>query len=79
MTTAASPAPPLRWYEYALALVPFLLAFRGAIGLAVGPAACALNLVVMRSAQRLWIKIAAAIGIAILAFFAWAFAVVLMV
>jgi len=75
----ASSGPPLRWFEYAVALVPFALAFTGAIGLAVGPAACALNLVIMQSSVRLVFKIAAAVGIAILAFFVWALVVVLVI
>jgi len=79
MNAAPSPGPPLRWFEYAVALVPLALAFTGAIGLAVGPAACALNLVIMRTAARRAVKIAAAIGIAMLAFFVWALVVVLLV
>ena len=76
--SAASPRPPLRWFEYAVALVPFALAFTGAIGLAVGPAACALNLVIMQSSVHRVLKIAAALAIAILAVFVWALAAVLM-
>ena len=79
MNAAASPGPPLRWFEYAVALLPFALALTGAIGLAVGPAACALNLVIMRSPARRAVKIAAAIGIAMLAFFVWALAVVFLI
>ena len=72
MSSAASPLPPLRWFEYALALLPFALAFTGVIGLAVGPGACALNLVIMRSRVHRALKITATIGIAILAVFVWA-------
>jgi len=75
---AAPPGPPLRWFEYIVALVPFALALTGVIGLAVGPAACALNLVIMGTSLRRVFKIMAAIGVAILAFFLWALAVVLM-
>ena len=53
MSTGAAPSAPLRWYEYGVALLPVVLAFTGAIGLAVGPAACALNLVIMHSGSAL--------------------------
>jgi hypothetical protein len=79
MNTAAIPARPLRWFEYALAFAPLPLAFTGAIGLAIGPAACALNLLVMRSPASLAVKIAAALAIAALAVFAWGLATRLMI
>jgi hypothetical protein len=72
----AWPGPPLRWFEYAVALLPVALAFTGAIGFAVGPAACALNLAIMGWSVRRVFKFAAALVIAVLAFFVWAFAVV---
>jgi hypothetical protein len=74
MNAAGSDGSCLRWFEYAFALLPFALAFTGAIG----PAACALNLVIMRSRQRLAIKVVAAVSIAIVAFFLWAFAAVML-
>ncbi|HMI84484.1 MAG TPA: hypothetical protein VK550_10345 [Polyangiaceae bacterium] len=78
MNAAGSDGSCLRWFEYAFALLPFALAFTGAIGLAIGPAACALNLVIMRSRQRLAIKVVAAVSIAIVALFLWAFAAVML-
>jgi hypothetical protein len=79
MSVATESPRPLRWYEYAIALTPFALAFTGAIGLAVGPAACALNLALMRSSASLAIRIAAALAISVLGFFAWAVATMLLV
>lgn len=79
MNATALPQRPLRWYEYAVALLPFALAFTGAIGLAIGPAACALSLAAMRSSSSRSIRIAAAIGIALLASVAWALATQLMI
>ena len=74
----ATPARRLRWFEYVLALTPFALAFTGVIGLAIGPAACALNLVVMRSSVALWVRATAALVVAVLAIFVWAIVVTLM-
>jgi hypothetical protein len=71
MSPEPSSGPPLRWFEYVLALLPFVLAFTGAIGLAVGPAACALNLTVMRSPRRRAIKVTMVIGVTLLAVVAW--------
>ncbi len=74
MTGPPVPSRPIRWYEYGVALLPCLLAFTGAIGLAIGPAACALNLIVMRSTKRRALKIAAAAGIMVLAVLLWGLA-----
>jgi hypothetical protein len=74
MTAPSVPSRPIRWYEYAVALLPCVLAFTGAIGLAIGPAACALNLIVMRSTERRVVKMAAAVGMAVLAVFLWGLA-----
>jgi hypothetical protein len=74
MTGTSIPSRPMRWYEYALALLPFVIAFTGAIGLAIGPAACALNLVVMRSNAHPAVKFAAAVATAMLAVVVWALA-----
>jgi hypothetical protein len=77
---AASPAGrPLRWYDYVIALLPFALAFTGAIGLAVGPAACALNLAMMRTSWPWPVRVAGAIVVALVAVFLWAFATVFMI
>jgi hypothetical protein len=54
-----------------LSLLPIVLAFTGAIGLAIGPAACALNLMVMRSPERRALRVTAVIGIVLLAVSAW--------
>jgi hypothetical protein len=48
MSVDAGRSSRLRWHEYALALLPLPLVATGAIGLAVGPAACAANLALMR-------------------------------
>jgi hypothetical protein len=79
MNATGSPQRPLRWYEYAVALLPFTLAFTGVIGLAIGPAACALSLAAMRSSSSLSVRIAAAIGIALLAIVAWVLATQLLI
>jgi hypothetical protein len=74
MTAPSIPGRPIRWYEYTAALLPCVLAFTGAIGLAIGPAACAINLIVMRSTERPAVKIAAAAGITMFAVFLWGLA-----
>jgi hypothetical protein len=79
MNAAAPPHRPIRWFEYLIALVPFVLAFTGFIGLAIGPAACALNLAIMQSRKPRAVKVAAALGIALAAVVVWACAVRLMI
>ena len=49
--------------------------FGGALGLAIGPAACALNLVIMQSPKRRAVKYAANLGIAAFALVLWAVAI----
>ena len=72
---AAPPASrPLRWYDYAVALLPFALAFTGAIGLAIGPAACACNLAMMRTSWPWPVRVAGAMVVAFFAVLLWAFA-----
>ena len=69
----------LRWFEYVMALLPFTLAFTGVIGMAVGPAACAINLKIMQSARRRAVKIGAALGVALLAVILWELACYVMI
>jgi len=74
MNPAPASARPLRWYDYVVALLPFALAFTGAIGLAIGPAACALNLAMMRTYWPWPVRVGGAMVVAVLAVLAWAFA-----
>ena len=75
MKPGASPERPLRWYEYVLALLPFLLVLSGVIGLAIGPAGCAVNLAAMRAASSRLVRAALAIVIGFIAFMLWALVV----
>jgi hypothetical protein len=78
MSADATAGTPLRWFDYAIALVPFVLAFTGAIGLAIGPAACAVNLSLLKTRLRRLTRMSIALVVAVVAFFVWAGLVVAM-
>jgi hypothetical protein len=78
MSAVDSSAGRLRWFEYAIALAPVALAFTGAIGLAVGPAACAVNLAIMRTRFRPLTRMSIALIVGGISFLGWAGLVVLM-
>jgi hypothetical protein len=69
----------LRWYDYAVALIPLVLVLMiGALGLAVGPAAAAVNLAVMKTNLHRLTRMSIAFVVSGIAFLMWAGLVVAM-
>lgn len=70
-------SPRLRWYEYAVAMLPLVLvASMGALGFALGPAATTINLAIMKTKLRRPMRMAAAVFIAAAAALLWSWLVV---
>jgi hypothetical protein len=70
-------SPRLRWYEYVVAMLPLVLvASLGALGLALGPAATAINLAIMGTTMPRAVRIGVAVVIAAAAALLWSWLVV---
>jgi len=57
----------LRWYESIAVLLPFVLILGGAIPAALGAAALAANLTIVRARRAIWVRLAACLGVFALA------------
>jgi hypothetical protein len=60
-------ARELRWYEAAVALLPFLMIFGGAIFAAVGAGALAITLTMVRSNRPTWVRLASCVAVFLVA------------